>query len=101
TEKKTQRRALFSRRTSRKPTSEKKEKQEIDMIKIKGHSLIIHSEGKKTPAERFKENLLKSNYTSNNSEDIKILKYTPVENPKNNITTFSMNIKLRKTLKEQ
>ena len=97
---KSNRRTLFNRKTKTetKKVANTTVKANIDWIKIKGHSLVIHTDQKQTSVEILKQNLLKSEYFSDKPGDIAILSYVPVVNPQNNVTTFEMDIKLKNPL---
>jgi type IV pilus assembly protein PilM len=95
---KTSRRTLFGKKIKKASKKAVEKNTKIDWIKVKGHSLIIHSNQKKTPAEILKQNIVKSKYFSDKPEDIKILSYMPIASIQNNITTFELDIKLKTPL---
>ena len=91
-----ERRSIFgSKKASKKePVS----KNGGNWIAVKAHSLVLSKSAKKTSAEIFKSNLLKTEIFSNSPNDIVITEFKTNPDESNNIVTFRIKIKLKKPL---
>ena len=70
---------------------------EINWIQVEGHSLLErHSDSLE---EQFKERLIKSPFFTNNIEEVKTVYFLPAMGD-NNITSFKMEIKLKKPIRK-
>jgi len=68
----------------------------IEFVEFVGHTLVL-KEGSRPMEETFKDNILKSKIFSNNVDDIST-RYKPPRGI-NNITEFTMTVKLKKPIK--
>lgn len=77
-------------------TAAVKQTSDIGWIEIKGHTLVLTE---KHPMEEiFKDNIIKSSYFTDEKKYVST-KFTPVLG-KNNITEFTMTVKLKKPIKQ-
>ncbi|HJO92222.1 MAG TPA: type IV pilus assembly protein PilM [Victivallales bacterium] len=95
-------RSLFGRRRTKYPkkilTTESSSRN-IEWIKIKAHTLVIHKNLKITGAERFKKSLLASSFFTNETDKIVIVDFKTNREGSNNINTFDIIVKLKKSIK--
>jgi type IV pilus assembly protein PilM len=94
-------RSLFGRRRTKYPkkvlTTESKT-EIIEWIKIKAHTLVLRKNLKITGAERFKRNLLASPFFTDRTDKIVIIDFETNQEESNNIDTFDIIIKLKKSI---
>jgi len=68
---------------------------EMSWLRIIGHTLVMSQ--MQDAVESFKDNLLKTGVFTSEKEDIRLVDYVPARG-KMNVTTFTMEIKLKKTI---
>ena len=86
-----------ARRSSSGASSAPKISSEINWIQIEGHSLLErHNESLE---EKFKDRLIKSPLFTNNIEEVKTVYFLPAMGD-NNVTSFKMEIKLKKPIRK-
>ncbi|MCP4177367.1 MAG: type IV pilus assembly protein PilM [bacterium] len=94
-------RSLFGRRRtkySKKVLTTEANIENIDWIKIKAHTLVIHKNLKVTGAEIFKQNLLASSFFTDKTDKVVIVDFKTNNEDSNNINTFDIIIKLKKSI---
>jgi hypothetical protein len=78
------------------PGAAVKKDKDIEYIELVGHTLVL-KDGSRPMEETFKENILKSKLFSDKVDDI-ATRYKPPRGI-NNITEFTMTVKLKKPIK--